>query len=184
MTSLDRFLKPIEIAGSPLGAQYKAYKMDSTQKDNNMRKMVDLGTCHCCDYFFIEKGGSIILLEETRLLQKVEGIRQEYDYLNTADKNKAVNNRIKQRMQLKAYGTMLVLCRLAAKYSSAKTIIEHKQYHFWVVASNINSTQEKRYFDSLRFSLRQALRAVLGKNLLTEVDVLSADDLKARFSSA
>ena len=177
MTSLNTFIEPIKIADNPIGDEYQAYKMDSSEKSNNMRRMVELGTCHCCDYF-LPDNDKIILLEETQLLKKVEGIRKEYHYLNGTDMDKAVNDRIRDRMQLKAYGTMLVLCRLMAKFSSAKTLIQDKKYHFWLVVSSINSEDERRYFDNLKDSLRGTLKQVLGAKLLDDVDVLSSDTLE------
>ena len=181
MTSLDQFLEPIQVAGNPIGGGHTAYKMDGTGKNNNMRKMVDLGTCHCCDYFLSEDD-SIILIEETRLLEKVKNIREKYDYLNDKDKEKIVNHRIRDRMQLKAYGAMLILCRLAAKCASAKQLIQNKKCHFWLVASSIDSEDEKRFFDNLKDSLRGKLTQVLGRTLLDDVDVLSSETLEKRLS--
>ena len=181
MIPLDQFIEPIKVADEPIGNGYEAYKMDSSNEDNDMRKMVDLGTCHCCDYF-LPGDNSIILLEETQLLKKVEEIRDKYRYLNDQDKDKAVNDRIRERMQLKAYGAMLVLCRLMAKCSSARKLIQSKKYHFWLVASSINSDEEKRFFDHLKDSLRGTLTQVLGKTLLDDVDVLSSETLKTRLS--
>ena len=77
---------------------------------------------------------------------------------------------------------MLVLCRLAIKYSSAKDLVQDKKYHFWLVVSSIESEEEKRYFDNLKDSLRNKLKDVLGKKLLDDVDVLSSEYLKDRFS--
>ena len=179
MNSLDQFLEPIEIAGKSIGNNYKAYKMDND--DNDMRKMVGLGTCHCCDYF-LPRDNSITLIEETQLLKKVNGIRRKYSYLNDADMDKAVNKRIRDRMQLKAYGAMLVLCRLAAKCANVKQLLQDKKYHFWLVASSINSAEDIIYFDNLKDTLLIDLRSVLGKTLLDDVDVLSSDILQARLS--
>ena len=133
MNSLDKFLEPIKVAGKSMGNKYKAYKMDSNVANNNMRKMVGLGTCHCCDYF-LPNDNSITLIEETQLLKTVEDIREEYDYLNDKDKKDVVNVRIREEIQLKAYGAMLVLCRLAAKCANAKQLFRDKKYHFWLVA--------------------------------------------------
>ena len=76
MTSLEQFSEPIKIAGKSIGDKYRAYKMDSTYDINDMRKTVGLGTCHCCDYF-LPKDDSVILIEETRLLERINNIKQE-----------------------------------------------------------------------------------------------------------
>ena len=86
-------------------------------------------------------------------------------------------------MQLKAYGTMLVLCRLSMKYASAKELIQGRKYQFWLVASSIDTTDEQIYFDNQKDSLKGNLTGALGKTLLDDVDVLSADTLKERLSN-
>ena len=149
MNSLDKFLEPIKVAGKSIGNKYKAYKMDSTDAGKDMRKVVGLGECHCCDYF-LQEGDSITLIEETQLLEKMENIKKKYDYLNDEDKDKVANNRIRERMQLKAYGAMLVLCRLAAKCDSVEQLIQGKKYHFWLVVSSINLADDKIFFDNLK----------------------------------
>ncbi len=181
MTSLDQFLKPIEIAGNPLGDEYKAYKMDGTGKGHNMRDIVDLGTCHCCDYF-LPKDDSIVLIEETQLLEKVQGYRNEYQYLNDKDRDKIVNDLIRDRMQLKAYGSMLFLCRLVAKYPSSKNLIQNKKHHFWLVASSIKTEEEKRYFDNIKDSLQEKLKGAFGGTLLIGVEVFSSESLERELS--
>ena len=181
MNSLEQFCEPIKVADDPIGNEYKAYKMDSSDKKNDMRAMVGLGTCHCCDYFKL-KDDSIIFIEETRLLKKVNNIRKEYDYLKDEDKDKIVNNLIPARMQLKTYGAMLLLCRLAGKYSDVKDSIKNKKYRFWLIASSISSDEEKKFFDSLKDSLRGVLTGVIGKALLDDVEVFSSDILKKKLS--
>ncbi len=180
--SLDQFIEPIKVAGKLVGKKYKAYKMDSNGKNNNMRKMVGLGTCHCCDYF-LPRSGSIILIEETRLLEKVKKIRKKYNYLKDGDKDDIVNNLIRDRMQLKAYGSMLILCRLASNCSDIKKLIQNNKCCFWFVASSINSEDEKRFFDNLKDSLRRGITQVLGKISVDDVDVMSSDILKKRISN-
>ena len=181
MTSLNQFIEPITVAGNPIGAQYKAYKMDSTDQNKNMRKLVNIGTCHCCDYFFFQND-CITLIEETRLLNRVENIRKKYDYLNDKDKDEVVNNRLPEIMQLKVYGAMLVLCRLAAKLSNEKRLIQNKRFNFWFVASKIESDEEKIYFDNQKDSLHEKIKEVLGTELINNVDVLSSDTLRKRLS--
>ena len=181
MNCLDKFLEPIKVAGNSIGNKYKAYKMDNTDAGKDMRKVVGLGECHCCDYF-LPKDKSITLIEETRLLEKMKNIKKKYDYLNDKDKDKVANNRIRERMQLKAYGAMLVLCRLTAKCTEVKQLFQDKKYNFWLVASNIKSEDDKIFFDNLKDDLRQRLKQVLGKTLLDDVDVLSSDTLQDRLS--
>ena len=181
MTSLDRFIEPITVAKQPIGSKYTAYRIDSTDKNKNMRKMVDLGTCHCCDYFQL-KNDVVILIEETQLLEKIEGIKDQYSYLNDDDKTEIANNRIRDRMQLKAYGTMMILSRLVEKFSSARKLIENKKCRFWLVASGISSEDDKKFFDNRKDFLRSALKDVLGGKILDDVDVFSSENLPSKLS--
>ena len=181
MTPLDRFIEPITVANEPIGNEYTAYKMDSTDENKNMRKMVGLGTCHCCDYFRL-KNDVVILIEETKLLKKIEEIKNQYSYLKDADKTEIADNRIRDRMQLKAYGTMMILSRLVEKFSNARKLIENKKCHFWLVASGIRSEDDERFFDNRKDFLQKALKDVLGGKILDDVEVFSSKDLPRKLS--
>lgn len=161
--SLDKFKKPIEIAKKVVDKKYTAYKMDSTDKESDMRKTVGLGTCQCCDYFLPENQ-SVILIEETKL-------------------PKEIDKEIKTEMQLKAYGSMLVFCRLSMKCASAKKLVRDKKYKFWVVDSSTDKLSDERYTDVQGKPLRQALTEVIGKKLLCDVGVLSAEAFKTWLSN-
>ena len=186
MNNLEQFLGVIKVADQPLSNGCTAYYMDGgkgAQEKPDLRKHVGLGGCHCCDYFLSGKQ-SITLIEETRLSKTVDRLRAEYGYLDETKRDEAVKNRIRDEMQLKAYGAMLVLCRLSMKCASAKNLIQGKKYQFWLVASSITTQDEERHFDYQKDSLKRDLTQVLGKTLLDEVDVLSADTLKERLSGA
>lgn len=180
MTSLNRFLERITADGKPIG-EYQAYKMDSTNQNLDMRKSVGLGTCHCCDYFLV-RDDFIVFIEETRLFDRVRRIKEDYHYLKGQPQRDIINDRIRERMQLKAYGSMLVLCRLAEKCVTAKNLIQDKKFHFWVVVSNINLTKDETQFDYLKDSLRGKLKSLLGGKLLDDVNVLSPEMLKKKLS--
>ena len=180
--SLDRFVSLIKVAGESIDGDYTAYVMDCTSKEKDMRKAVGLGTCHCCDYFMVN-AQSLILIEETQLLKTIKRLRREYGDLSEKKKDTMVNKRIRDEMQLKAYGTMLVLCRLSMKCTSARNLIQDRKYQFWLVASSIDAQDEMKYFDSLKDSLKTDLSQVLSKTLLDGVNVLSADTLKEWLSN-
>ncbi len=176
MNSLNQFLEVIEVAKKPIKSKHKAYKMDSTDKNKHMRNIVGLGSCHCCDYFLPE-GDAIILIEETQIIGTVRSIKKKYSYLGKNDMKNFIYEKLNEENQLKAYGSTLVLGRLAAKFGGVKNIIENKKIHFWLVASNISSSAEKRYFAYLKNSLRKVLTQVLGNILLDDVKVFSSQKL-------
>lgn len=68
MIALEKFLKPIELANTPLSETHRAYRMDGNSPQPDMRKDAGLGTCACCDYFATNTD-SIFLIEETELLR-------------------------------------------------------------------------------------------------------------------
>jgi len=164
--SLDKFKKPIEIARKVIDEKYTAYKMDSNARGSNMRKTVGLGTCHCCDYFLLEDQ-SVVLIEETQLPKT---------------KEESENAVIKSEMQLKAYGSMLILCRLSMICDSAKKLVRDKKCKFWVIDSNADKLSDERYYDTQRKPLNQALTQVVGNVLLDDVKVLSAEAFKTWLS--
>lgn len=166
-----------------------AYRMDNEK--NDMRKAAKLGACSCCDYF-LPRNGSVILIEETRLSETVETLRAEFSYLenekeNNGDKiDEIVNEKIKDEHQLKAYGTMLVLSRLAVDCADAKKLFhgeEAKKFEFWLVASRIDTPDKQMYFDSQKDNLERKLTDSIGGTLKIKVEVLSSEDLKTRLSN-
>ena len=79
MIDLEKFLEPIELAGTPL-QDHHAYRMDYKQSRPDMRLEVGLGTCNCCDYFMLSQDDTIILIEETRLIDQHRDLQNEYHY--------------------------------------------------------------------------------------------------------
>ena len=165
MISLEEFCKPIMVARKPIDGGHRAYKMDSTAKESDeqnapdMRSAVGLGTCECCDYF-LPRNNSIVLIEETQLNRgkedKKKKLRKNCPYLSEDDLGKYADELIKDEMVLKAYGSMLVLCRLAEKCAAAKKIMRGKKYKFWLVASVAEGARLKERREDDRQDERQA----------------------------
>lgn len=184
MTGLEQFLGVVQVADEPLPDQCTAYYMDGGAgacKKPDLRGHVGLGSCHCCDYF-LPYDGNIVLIEETQLLKRKRALEKEYDYLNDEDKDKFANKRILQRNQLKVYGAMLVLCRLAIKFPETTDIVQGKKHYFWLVVSGMES-DDTIYFDNLRDKLHKDLRSALKKELLDDVEILPADVLEKRLNN-
>lgn len=181
MTALEQFLGVIQVADEPLPDQCTAYYMDGgvgACEKPDLRAHVGLGSCHCCDYF-LPHDGNIVLIEETRLLEKKRGLESKYAYLNDEDKDRFVNDLILQRNQLKVYGAMLVLCRLAIKLPETAGIVQGKKHYFWLVVSGMES-EDTIFFDNLRDKLHNNLQSVLTAELLDDVEILPAEILEKR----
>ena len=95
MIDLEKFLEPIELAGTPL-KDHRAYRMDGESPQPDMRKDVGLGPCNCCDYFLLSKDDTIILIEETRLIDQHKNLQNEYHYLEGTDQKQFIDRYIRQ----------------------------------------------------------------------------------------
>lgn len=179
MSSLDQFLKPIEIHGESLEQQYLAYKMDEPANQSSMRKFAGLGECNCCDYLYLQ-GETAVFIEETQLKRKKEDIENSHKYLNDQDKKDIVKKRISEEMRLKAYGSMLVLCRLMSKLQNERNLAQVKKYDFWLVASSIG-TETSKAFDNLKTLFLDMLKGALGE-VVNNVEFLDPETLKKRLS--
>lgn len=180
MTPLEKFLEPIEIADQPLdGECNKAYRMDGGAKKPDMRLDIGLGTCHCCDYFTI-RGGDVILIEETLLMKTIRKYKEEYNAMIPApQKEKFFDRKICNENTLKAYGSLLVLCRWSAKYKEISESIDGKPHNFWFVASDVETGDDEIAFDGIADRLLQGLRGTLGKPIIGDVKILTPDQLKS-----
>lgn len=178
MTALEKFLEPIEIAGSPLKS-HRAYRMDG-QPD--MRKGAGLGTCACCNYF-VTNTNSIFLIEETQLLKSIKGWKKEVEYLNKDDQKDFVDEKVKTENRLKVYGALLVLARLTNKYTEVRDLLGEKNYCFWLVVSGLSTQEDKKYIDNLKDHFTTSLGGSLSREVLDRVEVFPADYLPDKLSA-
>lgn len=175
---LKKFLQPITLTRKPL-QNHQAYRMDDTEQ-SNMRKDVGLGTCNCCDYFLISNG-TVVLIEETQLLQKFEDLKNEYNYLRGTDQTEFIKKYIRRENWLKVYGSMLVLCRLVAVCKEARNLLGTKKYKFWLVVSDTNMTDAEEsdaqmIFDYLKDKLYLDLKSLLSGKIVADVEIVPSHE--------
>ena len=183
MISLNQFYEVIEIAGQTPDPNHKAYRMDNGQGKPDMRRYLDLGTCHTCDYFFISNG-SIVLIEEKQLADKMKGIEQEFFYLNKDHKESFALKTILQNLRLKVYGSLLMLSRLTLQCKEFAHLVEGGTRHdFWFVASG-SEEKDMRYFDHIKNRLLRDLRSLFTKNFIGDVAVIRPQELQQKLNSA
>lgn len=187
MIEFNRYFEEISVSTEPtgpkklLGKEYLAYRMDGSDSRSHMRKDAGLGQCFCCDYFVSNKH-SIFLIEETRLMEKVKELNRKYDYLQDTRRKEFVDKSILQRYQLKVYGSMLVLCRLAAQYKNAEDFLQNKNYNFWLVVSGMTEEEDTRLFDDLRSYLFSELRGHFTKEVMNAVEIIPSYTLAEKLS--
>ncbi len=147
-------------------------------KKPDMRLDIGLGTCHCCDYFTI-RGGDVILIEETLLMKTIRKYKEEYAMIPAPQKEKFFNRKICNENTLKAYGSLLVLCRWSAKYKEISESIDGKPHNFWFVASDVETGDDEIAFDGIADRLLQGLLSTLRKPTIGDVKILTPDQLKS-----
>ena len=179
---LDRFLESIRVAGESLGEGYQAYRMDGHSRPD-MRIDVGLGTCNCCDYF-LSGSNTVVLIEETRLIDSMQSQKVQYNYIPDEHLDQFIEERVVQENRIKVYGSMLVLCRLAAKYAEARNMLQpqEKKYEFWLVASGMNTTEDSIQLDNKKDLLFNGLRSVLTGKIIDNVDIIPSDQLASKLA--
>jgi len=157
MTCLDQFQDNIEMKG---GEEIKAFRMDNnairSKPIPDMRTYVGLGSCNCCDRFFV-KGDKVFIVEETRLGDTIEALRKECSYLNDAHKSAFIIRSVRQENYVKVYGSLLVLCRLARKCKEAAELMGDKKHNFWFIPEQTTDEDSIRYLENLEGDLRSVL---------------------------
>ena len=154
MRELEKYRSPITVAKNVLDSAVEAYKMDSTDTSRHMRMDVGLGTCECCDFFHIFNE-EILLIEETSLFDSY------YDQIKQFGEIESFYAESLKENRLKAYGSMLVLCRLATNLKCVKKLSQGKRYTFVLLVSSIVPDIEKRKFEYLSARIHNDLKSVL-----------------------
>ena len=178
---LSQFAEPIESAGG----DFKAYRMDSTTEGSNMRSDAELGTCECCDYVTVSRDNqSVFLIEETNLEYTIYKLRQEYGYLEEADKNEFFYDKICDENRLKLYGSMLVLCRLSSSQDDVKEFLPKDKFQFWLVTTGTapSPLDSTILMDHLSDRLRNDLKSPFGR-MINEVDIIPSTELAEKLSA-
>ncbi len=184
MSSLDKFLKPIKVADKLINKDRQAYCMDG---DPDMRTEAGLGTCNCCDYFTISATSNrniVILIEITQLANtkaQLEKLAKEYPSLSNDDQEELNNENARKENKFKVYGSMLVLCRLSAKYKDVKNLLQEKRYQFWLVADDANKEEDLKYLDRRISYLSNALKGSF-KNIIEDIKIIPSYLLLTKLS--
>lgn len=176
MNNLTRYLEEINVAGISLGREFQAYRMDGTEVNRQMRIDAGLGTCICCDYFLLDND-SIVLIEETQLIETIINLKKKFSCLKKLDQDWIIEKLVKKENQVKVYGSMLVLCRLASKCNNLANLFQNKSYKFWLVTSGTDTTESYRYYDNMTKSILSDLRSQLSRELVDDVKIVPSKDL-------
>ncbi len=176
---LSQFAEPISSAGGGL----KAYRMDSTVRESDMRRAAGLGTCECCDYVTISKDSqSIVFIEETDLERTIIDFKEKYDYLNDDDQVDLLYDEVLKGHRLKLYGSMLVLCRLSSSRGNVRAFLPENEFQFWLVTTSTASSDSVILIDHLTDKLRDFLKSPLTREMMNVVDIIPSTELAEKLS--
>ena len=175
---LSQFAEPIRSAGGG----FKAYRMDSTVKESDMRRAAGLGTCECCDYVTVSKDNqSVVFIEETDLESKIIDFKEKYDYLSDDDQVDLLYDEVLKEHRLKLYGSMLILCRLSCSQDEVKEFLPENEFQFWLVTTPASS-DSVILMDHLTDNLRGFLKSPLTKEMMDVVDIIPSTKLAEKLS--
>ena len=175
---LSQFAEPISSAGG-----FKAYRMDSTEEESDMRRAAGLGTCECCDYVTVSKENqSVVLIEETDLERTIVDFKERYDYLNDDDQVELLYDEVLKEHRLKLYGSMLVLCRLSCSQDEVKEFLPENEFQFWLVTTSTASSDSVILMDNLTDNLRGFLKSPLTREMMDVVDIIPSTELAEKLS--
>ena len=148
-----------------------------------MRKDVGLGTCNSCDYFQINDK-DVWLIEETDLQQTQSDLKKkpEYRRLNNSERRELIDKLIRDENRLKVYGSMLILCRLAAKSECASNKLKDKPVTFLLIDSHVQHDEGLRYFDNISAKLSGDLKSLLSAEIVEGVQILNSKMMLKKLS--
>ena len=176
MKELEGFISP-DVAGVPVPGDAVAYRMDDEK--NDMRMQCDMGGSASCDYFMVREK-SVVLIEDTFLQESAQTLEGECAALaDDKEKRKYVMQSLRRENALKIYGSLLMLCRLAARFSSVQQALAGKKYDFWLVVNDENFESAFGYVMS--GDLRGRLQGNLGKQNIRHINIFHRDMLEKVF---
>ena len=172
MTRLAEFLEKVCAGGDPVRPELHAYRMDGTSSGANMRASAGLGTCNCCDYFTLSSG-TVVLIEETRLVAQIRDIKKTLAHLQEGERNGRLVRSLKHENRLKVYGSLLVLCRLARELEDKEEAAAVSGIaDFWLAFSDDMTHDDARGIDHFRAELMGDLRSVLTPAVVKDVRIV------------
>ncbi len=113
----------------------------------------------------------------------IKAIEEQYSYLNDDDKKDWVVKNVRQENYVKVYGSLLVLCRLAAKCKDAAKRMKDKKHDFWLVIDGVDTEETRGVVEYLSSYLFDELRGVLTKKVVGKVEIIPSWILAEKLSA-
>ena len=148
----------------------KAYGLDKSISGNGKKKTLKgqygMHGTHCCDYLLINDK-NVLLLEDSNIGKTKENWERKYP-----DEKLSVEMIAKEQL-LKAYASLLLLCKISCSDRSARRLIKDKEIAFCVVCNDIEN-KDLRLLDGILKHLKDGSLA----KLVSKVRVLPCSALK------
>lgn len=143
-----------------------AYRVDKPAREDGpiLIDKLKMGSLHCCDYIVV-KENTVLLIEDTNLIQKKKDLESKKRKClcfiqGKENKDKFFVRIIKDENLLKAYGSLLLLCRLKSQSTEAKKLMQDKETHFWLVV-NDGTFPDPRVLDNLKDRISGSLGSLV-----------------------
>ena len=141
---------------------------------------------YCCDYI-VPKENKVLLLEDSNLKEKKKQLEYEWLCFREFMGEEEIRNLFSKKLQekvlkiikneqlLKAYASLLLLCRLISQNVEAEELMKNKEIWFIVIINDISDNQEREFraFQNLGSRIRNSL------NTFAKVRVFPLKEAKA-----
>ena len=172
MKSLEGFAVPLKIRklvgdeSKICEFHTKAYAVDKSTSGNTktLKGQYQMDNAHSCDYILINDS-NVLLLEDSNLGEKKKELEKEYP-------EELSIKIIGKEQLLKAYASLLLLCKIVSSDRAAKEMIKDKAVNFCVVWNDGKLT-DSRVFSQMKRQVEKPL-----KNIVSKVFVLPLPKLK------
>ena len=172
MKSLQYFFGPLEVERLNKDVQkfsVQAYAVDKPCGEEGIRlkDQFEMGSFHSCDYILAEESkDKVLLIEDSNLRKAKEDLENQcFRFIPDDDHtresfSRKIREKIRDEQRLKAYASLLLLCRLVSKDADAKKLIGDKEIHFWVIVTD-GIASDFRVFDEIGSNLIGCLKPLV-----------------------
>ncbi len=128
-----------------------------------------MDTFHCCDYIFVPDDNEVLLIEDSNLKSKRDDLEKKTisSVINLESVPQLSDRLIRDEQLLKAYASLLLLCRLFAQDETATKKMQGKNIRFLFIINDADPT-DSQLFDYLENKIAPTLRPLVDKVLVRD----------------
>ena len=128
-----------------------------------------MDTFHCCDYIFVPDDNEVLLIEDSNLKSKRDDLEKKtVSSVGNRESGPQLSDRlIRDEQLLKAYASLLLLCRLFAQDETATKKMQGKNIRFLFIINDADPT-DSHLFDYLENKITPTLRPLVDKVLVRD----------------